>query len=1476
MLQAMEGMVYFSTFDMESGYWQIPVPEEDRPKTAFGCHKGLFQWRVMPFGLKNAPATFQRCMDAVLAGLLWTTCLCYLDDIIIFSKDFDSHLNRMEEVLERLQEANMRVKLSKCELFRNSVKYLGHVVSSEGIRQDPAKIEAVKLLQPPRDAKTLASVVALMAYYRRFIKGFAKIAAPLYELKTNKDWAWTEGHETAFQTLRQALISDPILAYPDFSPEAKTFELHSDASESNRAIGGTLCQEQGGKMRVIQYMSRSLQGREVHWYPAEQEGLAIVWLTEICRPYLIGRKFKIYTDNRTCTFIKTLQGYKGSPKLIRWAIHLQEFDFEIIHRKGKDNGDADGMSRLTSLLPPQEQRLEWPITRTIPSLLAAENSGIETSPSDQQYIVCTCSACVEELGAPGDVPTAKALLAALIDWEVGRQDRMTALVTTRAGAKANAPKGAHLDVTPVWTTKSVETAGGKRKATGRATKTGADGGLQHDCSTDQGIPTAKQQPERRRSSAESASRSRRTGDASTPRSHTESSTSSPKKGREGPSNKSVESSPADRARESGLQQPPITQGPTVTHSSASGSHFSTTSLTGTDRHYEVTAPLPPTIDERATTKPILEPIEQCQKTDQGQKSDRERVSDQLQAQEPLRSRSRGASEEHEWIGTDVASLSRTHSVQETDHLVQLENRHEGKEEKRGRKRKERDENVDRHLGNLDNDSDEVSGRVRRKRRRRHKSHPASGWYAITSSDEDVNDNDEDVENMDTSDEDVNAPEQEWKTRDTSVDEEREVEDQEMEVEDQAQTPTAEEKSRQVTDNLGWTRASDKPGEWSLLDGDDDWECPPSFEFKDIPKTEHGLKAEQRLQGEEGPRADESAPRVAMKGPDPPELKADIPAAQELEAQQIVSEGLRKLRTCQREDESLKEIIHHLDGTKTADKSVQRYVRHYQLRHDGLLITAPKYNKSRHQPKEGKLVLPTIMREPFMDYFHAAPMHGHLGVSKTTTTMADRYYWHGMNRDIVDYVTHCKVCATRKSVSDKRAGLLNSLAAFMPLEKIGLDVVGPFKRSRNGNRFIVTIVDWFTKYASAYAVPDHTAGTVATCMYLFVCQHGCPQHMVTDRGPELMGKIVTNLCQKLGISKLRTTAYNPAANGSTEVFHRTMNPMLAAFTDKVMYDDWDEALPAVLFAYNTSITRTTGFAPFELMFGRQARTLPDVVLREQRAANDEDVNAADIHQRQVQFLREAGQIAREVQAEERSARKRVVDAQRHTVEYEKGQVVLVYFPPNSIQKTPRKLTDRWFFAKIVEKLQNERVYRVRYQDGEEQTIPVHRLRAYKQWEGLTVAPWMKSRLQEQQVEPAAPGEVLPDKEQLGEDEWFTEKEQQGWWDPDFVPVVTEEKGREKPADAPSERAFSAGDDFEDEAAEEKEEKRRQPLQEETSTDASMVRLADVPAPRHSFESADTVAPHAFSSRGRHLKPRGLRDNMNIVYGILAVGSFTLEG
>ncbi|KAJ1175570.1 hypothetical protein NDU88_000857 [Pleurodeles waltl] len=336
---------FLSTFDLTAGYWQIKMAPGAKEKTAFSTPDGHYQFTVMPFGLKNAPATFQRLVNQVLAGLE-SFSTAYLDDIAVFSSTWQDHLVHLKKVLKALQSAGLSIKASKCQIGQGTVVYLGHLVGGGQVQPLQPKIQTILDWVAPKTQTQVRAFLGLTGYYRRFVKGYGSIVTALTELtskKMPKKVNWTVECQQAFDTLKQAMCSAPVLKAPDYS---KQFIVQTDASE--HGIGAVLSQtNDDGLDQPVAFISRRLLPREQRWSAIEREAFAVVWSLKKLRPYLFGTHFLVQTDHRPLKWLMQMKG--ENPKLLRWSISLQGMDFIVEHRPGTAHANADGLSRFFHL-----------------------------------------------------------------------------------------------------------------------------------------------------------------------------------------------------------------------------------------------------------------------------------------------------------------------------------------------------------------------------------------------------------------------------------------------------------------------------------------------------------------------------------------------------------------------------------------------------------------------------------------------------------------------------------------------------------------------------------------------------------------------------------------------------------------------------------------------------------------------------------------------------------------------------------------------------------------------------------------------------------------------------------------------------------------------------------------------------------------------------------------------------------------------
>ncbi|CAM8950745.1 unnamed protein product [Rhodiola kirilowii] len=340
MLERLAGHKYFCFLDGYSGFHQIPILPDDQRKTTFICPYGTFAFRRMPFGLCNAPGTFQRCMMSIFSDYIEKCMEVFMDDFSIHGTSFDDCLTNLSHVLARCIETGLVLNWEKCHLMVQEGIVLGHLISSRGVEVDKAKVQVIEQLPPPKDQKGVRSFLGHAGFYRRFIKDFSKIAKPLTHLLCNDvKFDFDEGCLGAFEKLKKALVSAPIVQPPKWD---LPFELMCDASDF--AIGAVLGQRVDKRLHVVYYVSKVLDNAQSNYTTTEKELLAVVYAFEKFRPYLVGSKTIVYTDHAAIKYLMAKKDAK--PRLIRWVLLLQEFNIEIKDKKGVENVVADHLSRI--------------------------------------------------------------------------------------------------------------------------------------------------------------------------------------------------------------------------------------------------------------------------------------------------------------------------------------------------------------------------------------------------------------------------------------------------------------------------------------------------------------------------------------------------------------------------------------------------------------------------------------------------------------------------------------------------------------------------------------------------------------------------------------------------------------------------------------------------------------------------------------------------------------------------------------------------------------------------------------------------------------------------------------------------------------------------------------------------------------------------------------------------------------------------
>jgi hypothetical protein len=386
-INQLQGHCYYTKMDLKSGYLQIPILDRDQPKTAFITRDGLYHFKVLPAGLKNAPPTFQRIMNTIIVKGREHFCLVYLDDIIVFSKSFNDHLGHVRDVLAALHKHHFQLNPPKCEFFKPRMNYLGHTIDTKGMRPLDDKIETIKQLPMPTTLREANYFIGALGFYRKFIKNFAEMAAPIHRV-TNlhkrhyREFIWGPEQADAFQQLKTAISRAPLVL--DFPDDASPLILSTDASDNG--IGGVLKQVTPEGTRVIYYHSQLLNSAQKQYATIEKEALAVFKCVDKLRPYLLGRDFIIESDHcPLCNFHK--RGSKNR-RVDSWSLILSEYNIqEVRYKKGKCNCDADLVSRYP-IGPPdkeiKEDQLTAPIRTCVNVLTRSAAARIKSSISNPQ------------------------------------------------------------------------------------------------------------------------------------------------------------------------------------------------------------------------------------------------------------------------------------------------------------------------------------------------------------------------------------------------------------------------------------------------------------------------------------------------------------------------------------------------------------------------------------------------------------------------------------------------------------------------------------------------------------------------------------------------------------------------------------------------------------------------------------------------------------------------------------------------------------------------------------------------------------------------------------------------------------------------------------------------------------------------------------------------------------------------------------
>jgi len=1284
-LDAMAGSVWFVTLDLRNSYHQIPMDPQSADATAFICSEGMYRFRTMPFGLACAGATFQRLMDLVMSGLTYEICLTYLDDVICFGPTVPILLERLRLVLDRLRQAGLKLKPSKCCFLVKSVAFLGHTVCDGTIGVDYEKIRHVVEWPVPRNLKEVRGFIGLASYYRRFVKDFGKIAAPLNAMsEKNRRFEWTPECQTAFDTLKQLLTSPPVLAMPN---QQDPFVLDCDASMC--AIGAVLSQIQDGVERPVAYASKKLSKAEMNYCVTRKELLAVVFFLKYFRHYLLGQKFSIRTDHAALQWLHKIKDPVG--QLARWVGYLQEYDFQISYRPGNRHMNADQMSRK----PCRVKDCPCGSMRNAPEV---DNNRVETEVN-----------VGDEGGGRGTQR-----LQEEVEVDVDTTDGEITQCRRLDASKRQSPKvkmkqkvnddmmqrSASKHLSPVQLT-DVDISGVSKRVgvggeTPRVNKT-KNGSTQ----------TPLQLSERERISVSSEV----VCDEDCGQMPGEPPRHAVSGGMEG--------------QEKGLKEK-------LYGAPVQGLH-KVTCNPNTANLYDGMGLDEIRLDDRVVSgllgQVVVSSFDECCRANlhpewtESSQSDGVLLSDMVGSSLPanvvvsppgdccIANKNLEGTESHGSVGSDkpVGSTRLAAAIPVVSQGVNVEDS--------VRKISDVSENV--VGGNSDVNNQWVYTWVLA---------PREGDVLIEIL--------EDPEVMLVK---RKCPETELSTADESdskllwtlIELKKNGENSEGKSQYQwkfapingnFQTAIPENDAIPVVHNFQSraeqsTRVENDNAVFPLKNNaaspDDatfSFTCNTETNFNvgntgevdshnayvntsDV--SERNGVVEENVVDERGVTIGTNS--ITGNGENPVTVGSVV----------MNGEVENVLRSCA-VDEEVKGKSSEVGGEGLIDFSLSAIASEQKLDRDiGIILQLKQQGGPRPdwdsiasesmvtkalwqqwnrlevrsdvlfrrfemldgRPPILQIVMPYKLKRDFFVHVHGG-IGGHLGRKRTERQIQLRAYWPGWTVDVRRYMKMCELCAQYHRGPPPKLSSLKPFPAGEVWETVSIDITGPHPKSRQGHVYLLTIMDHFSKWADAIPIRNHTAVTVARVLFerIFVYM-GMPRFLLSDCGAEFESSLFLELCKYMGIQKLRTTPYRASTNGMCERFHRCLNTMLA----KLISDnqrDWCDQAPIAAAAYRASLHESTGYSPNFLVFGRENRMPIDIVLN-CPAAEEKFYTSTDEYVEEYQRkMRKAYEHVRQNLGQAAMHRKDYYDRKVKETEFTPGSWVWYLYPRRRVGKSPK--------------------------------------------------------------------------------------------------------------------------------------------------------------------------------------------------------------
>lgn len=1160
-LETIGNPLYFSVFDLVSGFHQVGVNPTDQEKTAFSTPYGHFHFLCMPFGLRNAPPTFQRLMDTVMSGLQGTELFVYLDDIIVFSDTLEAHEQKINEVFTRLFNAGLKLKLEKCEYLTQEVRYLGHHISKYGIKPDPEKIRAVKDFPVPKSVTQVRSFLGLANYYRRFIKSFADIANPMNKLlKKGTNFYWDEEQQKSFEALKDSLCTAPVLVCADLN---EPFILTTDASEVG--IGAVLSQGLLGEDRPVAYMSKSLNNHQKNYSATERECLAVIMAVMHFRHYLWGRKFLIIGDHEPLTYIESIKDPMS--RLNRWRARLRGYIYDFKYKPGRLNTNADSLSRNPCDIP------------------EAKSKGNQT-------------AQILPLSAPKQTKTSLARQRKSKSKSDGDStDSKEAIIIVKRGRKKgskNAPPTPPLNMSAGQGDLDASTIGKRlqlRRRTEKKVKFSDQLNVANDDNTDESLDSELLQETPDGQSSDSAppvalkDRSflpnlvREQGDPTSPDTDTDSLSEA---------NLEVDSeyAAAEKRHRTKVTEPRFVKNTAPVEMSKSKYNDDSPSTTSDEEEIE-------TLDASSTREPLS--VQQELDATNFDSTEAKEFVNGIKENTMLWDSYMGENHPGSYfIPLNYESRNKAFTYSCPDVLEhELGGYRESVQEDRlnqtlpstfgATKYSESDDSSDGHESEPNVQTPPVKASAKSTPKPNLRS--TIKWPRFSSI---VPVQDNNISEQGIAEKPATAALPNPTSPEPIPDSQNQPTEQTLPL-NQPRPIVTRILPKQIPSIIQPGLNHTPPDQALVIPSRDclTYKKDNIIHFSTQTLEFDSPNAKQMLESGIVNKEDLSQIEPALgkiltldkrgryvfvvlisKDTQTPINPAILEESFKTLANILTEKGIKSIRIARKG-----EIIESLPKGALLD-SINTHLRKLPITITictGVCITPT--------PEER----PAILKE-----CHDSLFGGHRGVEKTYRRIRERYTWPGLRKEVHEYINKCRVCQEFKLIGNKvKEPMVITDTPSEPFYKVSIDTVGPLYRTVTDYKHILTMQCLFTKYCIAVPVKDIKAKTIAVELARHLIPvHGVPRIILSDRGKSFRNNLLRHLAEIFGFKMITTTAYRPQSNGSLERTHAPHKAYLRTMCgDK---QDWDQLLPFAIMNYNSSPNESTGFTPCELLMGRNLR------------------------------------------------------------------------------------------------------------------------------------------------------------------------------------------------------------------------------------------------------------------------------------------------